>query len=92
MSAITYVAQRQQKVLFQSRMSKWAAVSVGVPKGSILGPLLFALHVKDLPLIVSHCLLNLYADDAKLHCSDYDLQMVENCGVTSVALFKDFGL
>ena len=73
-----YLAQRQQRVLFQSRMSKWAAVSVGVPQGSILGPLHFALHVNDLPSAVSHCLLDLYADDAKLQYSDSDLQMVEN--------------
>ena len=77
-----YLAQHQQRVLFQSRMSKWAAVSVGVPQGSILGPLHFALHVNDLPSAVSHCLLDLYADDAddaELNCSDSDLQMVENC-------------
>jgi len=28
--------------------------------------------------VVSNCLLDLYADDAELHCSDSDLQMVEN--------------
>jgi len=71
-----YLAQLQQRVLFQSRMSKWAAVSVGVPQGSILGLLLFALYINDLPSAVSHCLLDLFADDAELHCSDSDLWMV----------------
>ena len=78
--------------LFQSRTSKWAAVSVGVPQGSILGPVLFALYINDLPSAVSHCLLDLFADDAELHCSDSDLQTVENClqlDLNSVATWLD---
>jgi len=53
-----------------------------------LGPLLFALYINDLSSVVSHCLLDLYADDAELHCSDSDLHMVENylqSDLTSVA-------
>ena len=37
------------------------------------------MYVNDLPSAVGHCLLDLYADDAELHCSESDLQMVENC-------------
>ena len=58
------------------------------PQGSIFGPLFFALYVSYLPSAVSHCFLDLYADDAELHCSDSDLQVVENClqsDLTSVA-------
>ena len=83
-----YLAQQQQRVLFQFKMSKWAAVYVGVHQGSILGPLLFALYINNLPSAVSHCLLDLFADDAELHCSDSDLQRVENflqLDLTSVA-------
>jgi len=59
-------------------MSKWAAVSVDVPQGSILGTLLFVFYVNDAPSAVSHHLLDLYAHDAELHSKDSDLQMVEN--------------
>ena len=34
-----------------------------------MGPLLFALYIDDLPSVVSHSILDLYADDAELHFS-----------------------
>jgi len=43
---------------------------------SILGPLLFALYVNDLPAVVQYSVLNLYADDAEIHCSHLDLRSV----------------
>ena len=50
-----------------------------MPQGSNLGPLLFALYLNDLTIVVKHCFLDLYADDAKLHCSHSDLNIVEEC-------------
>jgi len=48
-------------------------------QGSILGPLLFALYVSDLPAFVQYSVLDLYADDAEMHCSHSDLGVVEKC-------------
>jgi len=36
-----YLADRQQRVLFNGDLYAWGAVTIGVPQGSILGPLLF---------------------------------------------------
>ena len=47
------------------KTSKWTEVTSGVPEGSLLAPLAFALYINDLPKnISSDCLL--YADDQKL--------------------------
>ena len=73
------MAGRQQRVLFHGDLFDWGTVSIGVPQGSILGPLLFALYINDLPSVVNYCLLDLFADDAELHYSHSDLRVVETC-------------
>ena len=49
---------------------EWARVSMGVPQGSILGPLLFFIFMNDLPEVVEECTINLYADDTTIYSAD----------------------
>ena len=44
-----------------------------------MGPLLFAMCVNNLPAVVQNSVLELYADDAEMHCSQSDLGVVEKC-------------
>ena len=73
------IGQIDNRLLFDGEQSEWGAVSIGIPWGYILGPLLFPLYINDLPSVVTHSYLDLYADDTELYCSDSDLCIVETC-------------
>jgi len=61
----SFLVQRKQRVVINGEFSPWSSVKSGVPQGSVLGPLLFAIYVNDLPTIVKSSLV-LFADDTKL--------------------------
>lgn len=64
-----YIANRVQCVSMNGFSSDYLPLSCGVPQGSILGPLLFALYINDLTDGVGSCNLHLYADDVQLYLS-----------------------
>ena len=51
----SYLSNRLQKTSISNTLSSPLPVSVGVPQGSILGPLLFIIYVNEMPNIVKHC-------------------------------------
>jgi len=55
-------------VFINGELSEPHTVKLGVPQGSILGPLLFNVYINSLPNAVKETRLILYADDAVLFC------------------------
>ena len=50
-----------------NKVSNWAKVRNGVPKGSVLGPLLFLSYVNDLPKIINKTSTPIiFADDTSI--------------------------
>ena len=67
-----------QSVEFQGVTSCSVGISVGVPQGSILGLLLFLLHIDDLSGMTSECSILMYADDTVLFCSSPQASLIAN--------------
>ena len=84
----SYLTSRFQRTVIGQATSCNRRVSVGVPQGSILGPLLFSIYINDLPTCLKHTSVTLFADDTALYCSaksSSDLQQMLNEDLASVA-------
>ena len=68
----SYLCNRSQKVSFKNAFSDTRNTFAGVPQGSILGPLLFLIMINDLPGVLEHCNLTMYADDTTLYLCGTD--------------------
>ena len=64
----SYLSNRSQYVSINGYDSGLAAISCGVPHGSVLGPLLFLLHINDLDQAIKFYKVHHFADDPNLLC------------------------
>lgn len=63
----SYLEHRTQAVRCNNKLSPHLNCDVGVPQGSILGPLLFSIYINDLPSVCSGCDIQMYADDTVIY-------------------------
>ena len=73
----SYLSQRSQTVSIGSEFSDFKNIDIGVPQGSILGPLLFIIYINSLPEHIN-CKVVMYADDTSLLLSSKDPKNLEH--------------
>ena len=72
----SYLHNRQQRVKVNGSFSSWKRLTLGVPQGSVLGPLLFNIYINDLLLSLNNTDVCNYADDTTLFACDIDTDNV----------------
>lgn len=77
----SYLTDRCQKVRLNGSVSNARLIEMGVPQGSILGPLLFTVYTSQFVKSIEHCRIHMYADDTQVYYSFPENQYMyaENC-------------
>lgn len=74
----SYLSERLQCVQINDTRSAFLPINIGVPQGSILGPLLFILYINDFPLLCGqHVTTLLYADDTAIFLEGESKEIIQ---------------
>ena len=77
----SYLENRSQYVSLSGENSSIKHMQYNVPQGSILGPLLFIIHINDIPNIFNRAKFILYADDANIIIKTLKSKMSRYIGI-----------
>ena len=87
----SYLSNRKQIVKWHNEISHMCDIDIGVPQGSVLGPILFLLYVNDINQHVHiGATCNIYAGDTLVYCSTNNVDTLRECPNNSIACIKQW--
>ena len=66
----SYLSGRVQQTMSVNALSPPAKITMGVPQGSILGPLLFLVYIDGIQSELQHSKMTIFADDMVFYCHE----------------------
>ena len=75
---IEILTNRQQYVAVNGSESSIRSINYGIPRGTVLGPLLFIIYINDILEIAKYAKLILYADDVNIIITANTIEEVSN--------------
>ena len=87
----SYLTNRKMRVRVGSALSEWLNILLGVPQGSMLGPILFNIFINDLFLLNLESQICNFADDNTLYSCDISLDaLIQKLHKDSASVVKWF--
>ena len=86
----SYLSDRKQFVSLSGIRSSMKDIKIGVPQGSVLGPLLFLIYINDLPNAVKNVKSILFADDTTMFARSKNLYDLCNIISEDMLLVKEW--
>ena len=72
----SYLKGRYQETYVSGTLSNCGKVVSDVPQGSVLEPTLFLVYINDLPLVLSECIADIFADDSTISAHNKNIDQV----------------
>ena len=72
-----YLSRRLKQTSIDGTLSDPKEINFGVPQGPVLGPIFFLLFINNLPKVIKHSEVCLFADDTVIYNSNTNPETLE---------------